>query len=552
MPFGFWASMLSLAACDSDPPTPPGGTTDSSTETPVAFPGKPLEGALLLRRISLDIRGLVPSLDELDTIEADPEALQGLIDGYLADERWEERLVDLFAERWLTRVDVFNVSQDDYHLDASLEYAFERAVGEEPLRLLAYVAFRDRPWSEVVTAEYTMANELLASIWPLDYPDGATGWQKSFYTDGRPAGGVVMTNGLWWRYYTTPNNFSRSRAAALSRLLLCDDYLLRPIRFEGADLLSTDDLNEVTRTNPACAGCHSTLDPLASALFGFWWFDLYDTAEMTSYHAEREGLGTYYLGVEPAWFGVPIEGAAQLGDMIAVDDRFQSCVVEQLAEGLWRRGSDLSDFSTLQGLTQEFADSGQRVSVLVRAILNGQDYQVGSLSDQATDEDAARLTTRRIMSVEQLADNIAALTGFSWTYGGFDLMRNDEHGYRILAGGVDGHEVTAPEQNPTLTRALVTKRLAQAAAQIVVEEELVQGADPKLFTRVTLDDSPQDDVFAEQLVLLHRRLYGQTPDADRLALDVALWTSADELAGPESAWATLLTGLLRDPAFWTY
>ena len=48
-----------------------------------------------------------------------------------------------------------------------------------------------------------------------------------------------MTNGVWWRYYTTPNNFGRTRAAAISRLLLCEDYLLRPISFESPSLCAS-------------------------------------------------------------------------------------------------------------------------------------------------------------------------------------------------------------------------------------------------------------------------------------------------------------------------
>ena len=135
------------------------------------------------------------------------------------------------AEQWLTRVDSFNLSHVDYRLSEDAAFEFLRSVGEEPLQLMAYVGTQDLPWTEVVTADYTMANELLLDIWPLEDLAGGTGWRPARYTDGRPAGGVVMSNGLWWRYYTTPNNYNRSRAAALSRLFLCEDFLLRPIKF---------------------------------------------------------------------------------------------------------------------------------------------------------------------------------------------------------------------------------------------------------------------------------------------------------------------------------
>jgi hypothetical protein len=546
---GIWMLWLGCDGGDAPPPPPTSGPEPAAA---VEVPAEPLPDALLLRRISLDLRGELPSLAELDRVEGDPDSLDALIDDFLDDDRWEERLVDLFAEQWLTRVDWFNVSEDDYHLDSSLAFEFNRSVGEEPLRLMAHVARTERPWTEIVTADYTMANELLAEVWDLEYPDGASGWQESRYRDSRPAGGVVMTNGLWWRYYTTPNNFSRSRAAAMTRLLLCDDYLLRPISFEAPALLTREDLNEATREVPGCTACHSTLDPLASALFGFWWFDLYDAAEMTTYHAEREGMGEDYLGLEPAWFGVPIEGAAQLGAMLAADDRFRSCTVRRMAQGLWRRDPDLADFTTLEVLEQGFEDSDLRLNALVRDLLAGPNYRAGTLTDDAQADDELRLTTRRVMSTEQFADTLLALTGFSWTWDGYELLANDEHGYRILAGGLDGIDVTSPASDPTLTRSLVIKRLAQVSAAHVVQTELVDGAEPTLFTEVDLAALPGEASFSRQLDHLHRRLTGETPGAARLALDEALWTDVETLSDPAQAWTSLLTGLLRDPAFWTY
>ena len=46
--------------------------------------------------------------------------------------------------------------------------AFAASVGEEPLRLLSYIAENDLPYTEIVTAEYTMANELLCEAFPID------------------------------------------------------------------------------------------------------------------------------------------------------------------------------------------------------------------------------------------------------------------------------------------------------------------------------------------------------------------------------------------------
>ena len=179
--------MIFLLAC-----TPP-------EEVPAADPLVPLQGPLLLRRMSLDLRGTVPTAEELDRVEADPSEVATIRDEYLQDPRLEGRLINLFAERFHTRLDEFEVQYYDYDLEESQEFEFEQSVGEEPLRLMAHVAMTDAPWSDIVTADYTMSNEMLASLWPISYPEGASGWTEAQYTDGRPAAGILATNGLWWQ-----------------------------------------------------------------------------------------------------------------------------------------------------------------------------------------------------------------------------------------------------------------------------------------------------------------------------------------------------------------
>ena len=63
---------------------------------------------------------------------------------------------------------------------------------------------------------------------------------------------------------------------------------------------------------------------------------------------------------------------------------------------------------------------------------------------------------------------------------------------------------------------------------------------------------PDDEDFNAQLTDLYRRLYSIDPtDADRDA-DAALWEAVAAEDGPEAAWRSLLSTLLRDPTFWTY
>ena len=61
----------------------------------------------LLTRASLDLRGTRPTDDEIAAVEADPAALDGLLDGFLQDERFGDRVVDLYSELYLTRSETF-------------------------------------------------------------------------------------------------------------------------------------------------------------------------------------------------------------------------------------------------------------------------------------------------------------------------------------------------------------------------------------------------------------------------------------------------------------
>ena len=77
---------------------------------------------------------------------------------------------------------------------------------------MAYVAGTDLPWTEIVTSDVVMTNDLLVNIFPIEYVDGTEpptveslvpadmNIILGSYQDGRPPVGVLSTNGLWWRY----------------------------------------------------------------------------------------------------------------------------------------------------------------------------------------------------------------------------------------------------------------------------------------------------------------------------------------------------------------
>lgn len=515
------------------------GTQDSAA--PEAAPTTlPLSDAALLRRLSLDLRGTLPSEDELDAL-AEGEDLAALRAAMLASPEHAERLVMLLSEQWLTLTEEYPLTAALAGFSSEEEYAFRRAVGQEPLRLLAYVAANDRPWTEVVTANYTLAEERLLQIWPLEAVEasGQEGWQVAVYTDGRPAGGVMTTNGIMWRYNVAL--YGRSRAAALADLLLCDDYLQRPISFSSPTLVAEGDLNLATQTEPACLNCHATLDGLSSALFGFEFYDFYSLDELSVYHPERERLGSYYLSAEPSWYGSLLDGAAALPAAAAADSRLVDCAVRRFTEGLWRRELAVEDFALLQELEADFVDGELRVSALLTAITETEEYQAAEHLEGADPLRIERVANARILSPSQLANVVEQVTGYRWWYLGYDQMDNDTWGYRVLSGGTNPPYVEEISIDHTVTRDLVIKRLAQAAGRHAVDSGAIDGG-------IVLED----DDFEEALISLHRRMYTAEPDAVWLAEVTALWEDVAALADSEQAWASITSVMIRDPAFWSY
>jgi hypothetical protein len=505
--------------------------------------------------MSLDLRGVLPTVDEYEQVEADPTALDTLRDAYLEDPLFEERLVFIFSEHWHTMIDEFNGQSYDYQLHDDQAYHFERSVGEEPLRLMAHIVANDLPWSDILSTDYSMANELTAALWPLEgYPEGGEGWHTVRYTDGRPAVGVLATNGLWWRYPTTQFNQNRARAAAIARLLVCEDMLVRPISFSaGANLLSTDDPTAMVTVEPTCLACHSILEPLAAAMFGFYWVDEYSIDEIERYHPEREVLGAEILGVTPAFFGTPVVGLADLGSTIVEDSRFTTCATQQILETYLRRRLTDDDQTRLRTLTASFEDSALQMKELIRTILKTDAYTAGGFTDDATQADRDRENTARLMAPSQLMSLHADLTGLEWVAGGYNLFDNDEKGYRVLAGGVDGQFLTSPQSSPGVTWTLVHKRVAEAGATWAVKQELAGMETRSLFANaLTLQLVPGDAVFDAELERLHFRILGTRPDTDQIDSYAALWTSIDELIGPQDAWVGVVSALLRDPTFGVY
>lgn len=523
------------------------------TPVPVEAPPAPveealvlLEGPALLRRISLDLRGVLPSADELDAVEADPERVWEIRDAYLDDPRLEDRLVEVFHLHVHTLIAEYEWTWGDlFPQDTNMRNsALNRQIGEEPLRYMARVAAEDRPWTDVVTGDTTMATPLLASFTSVDYEEGDTGWEEVRYTDGRPAAGVLAMNAMWWRYESTNANNNRSRAAAITRIFLCRDLLDRPVSFSATGgSLSTEEIEDAVHGEPGCLACHATLDPIAVTLFGFYVVP----AESVTWRPEREALGEAALGLEPAYYGTPVDDLGDVGDQIAADPRFPRCTVEQLASTFWARDLGDDDAAVLDGLEADFLSGGLRLKGLLAGLTESEAYRHGALAMDATEGQIIGAAAARMMTPDVLADATEELTGFRWALNDTDLLSDDEAGFRTVAGGVDGLNQLRSQRVPGAMWALVTKRVAEAAAGHVVDRAKSDGG--PLFVHAHLSTRPGDPAFAREVRALAWRLTARRLSPPEVAALEALWTDVDAQSDTRDAWVAVISVLLRDPGY---
>ncbi len=520
-------------------------------EQPVATGPDELDPLALLSRISLDLRGERPTEAELLGVEGNPEGIAPLVDTYLADPGFGERLVSLYADVFRTRSDYFVVGADGDAalLDEATRIAFLRSVGEEPLRMIQRIADDDLPWTTLTTADWTMANDLLLGAFPLESLEDRSGWRKARYTDTRPAAGILSTNGLWWRYTTTIENVNRGRAQAIAEYILCDDRFAQPVSFRSStDVLDRAELQERTQTDPACVGCHVVIDPIGSFLFGFYRNHPESYSEAAFYFPAREGRWESMTGIAPSYYGQPGETLYDLGQMIAEDPTFPNCAVKQGFTFLMGDPPVIDDTDPLTTHREAFLAGGLTLRSLYASLVTDPRYR-------SIDEDNGGVPLKR-MGPDMLASSIEALTGFRWTYQALDMMNTDAWGLRVLAGGADGLIVSDPATDHAPTITLSVERLAEAAAEHAVSTEAALALDARtLFREVALDAAPSDTELDTQITALILRAHGRraaADDPDRLAL-AALWSEVYADGGdPSRAWTVVLTAILRHPDFVQY
>ena len=274
-----------------------------------------------LRRAAIIFAGRIPTDAEYAAAERGTEALRATIRSLMTGPEFHEFLIRGANDRLLTNrgghiidsnagyyVDFTNeawrrraaaqASGDDrdftrYYLwNDRTQHGFRRA----PLELIAHVVENDRPYTEILTADYVMANPWSAAAYgastrfddPGDVHEFRPSEIVSYYRHGEgyeseydstvqharvfdpgplitdyPHAGILNTAAFLFRYPTTATNRNRARSRWTYYHFLDLDVEKSASRTTDPDALA--DTNNPTMFNPACTVCHRVLDPVAGA-----------------------------------------------------------------------------------------------------------------------------------------------------------------------------------------------------------------------------------------------------------------------------------------------
>lgn len=579
MPLAGPAVVVALLGCD-------GGGEPVRDPTPLLTPS---EQAM---RASMAIRGLRPTPDELARVEADAAALPALVDEWLASDAFGATIEDLHAELFLLRDDTnYQLPVQGVLEDMGLNQGdLHRSTVEAPLRLVREVVLEDRPYTDILTADYTVADEVVAAIYGLPFDPAGPAWQHTRWVDGRPQSGLLSDSQIWRRHVSNAANFHRGRANFVSRTFLCEDIGARDVFVAGGvDISDPEAVATAVSTDDGCVACHNALDPLAAFFWGYKE-QLQRGAVLTAYDADCEWdwaqgeppLGNYrvehwcyplkfwdvaeaddweYWGLKPpGYFGQPAVDVTDLGRLIADDPRFAQCTARTFAGYLTQTDRLDVPEAWAQELAGVLEGSAFSARALVKAVVLSEPFL--RAASTGPDDFVAGLQTIR---PEQVTRTVLDLTGFAWVaneddrdcplYGNecwetVDLANSDVYGFRSMMGGIDGYTVTTPVHTPTPTMVLALGQLADEAAGFVVEQDfLLPAADRKLLGAIEAGDTGEPAVRA-QIALLYRRVLGEdlATDAEDVTLSYLLWQAATvRTADPREGWRVVISALLRDP-----
>jgi hypothetical protein len=243
---------------------------------------------------------------------------------------------------------------------------------EEVLEIVNRVALRESAdMRTLFTTRTVAANQDLATLYGLPPLASATLLPAELPADGPRAG--IMTTGALLTLNNRPNRTAPTiRGMFVRQRLLCGTVPppppgIPPIMEDniGGEPATIREKLEVHRSNPACAGCHSSMDPIGLGMEDFDQFGrfrtTYEAGQPVDAGGELDGVG--------------FVGARQLGEVLAADPRVMTCLIKQLYRYGSARLETEGEQAVLASLGSAFAASGFQLRALLLELVGSDGFR---------------------------------------------------------------------------------------------------------------------------------------------------------------------------------
>ena len=540
----------------------------------------------LLRRVTLSLAARLPTEQERAAVKKDGmAALDPILDQLMTEDAFYDRLHEGFNDIFLLRgtgdVPESVLSYDHFEKTRfwtqkheiegdltekektqaryKLTDKYREAMQREPYELIEYIVRNDRPFTELVTADYIMVSpytargygifeELKDQFEDTDDPFEFIPTQIPALTsrsgkvqqsdDGHyPHAGLLSTFHYTRRYPTTDTNRNRLRARMYYEHFLGIDIMQLAPRV--SDAAAIDAKYEIPTMQAAeCVVCHKTVDPVAGLFQDFdkdGWF----ISRQADWHEDMFGPGREGedRSQEQRW-----RSLQWLGQRTASDPRFATAMVEHVYYILMgrkvlsapqdiddpnftsRRRAYVAQRDMIETVAEEFVADNFNLKTALKAMIRTEFYRADALAtpDSSPErlEELDDIGLMRLLSPEQLERKILAVFGEPW-----GRLKKDYTKIDILYGGIDSKEVTQRMADPSGAMGAIQTMMAHEVSGKNVPFDFTTEPEnrvlfPDIEPSVTPRDSANEEKIRAAIVHLHLRVLGlehkpDDPDVDR-------------------------------------
>jgi hypothetical protein len=537
-----------------------------------------LDNRRLLRRVTLSLAGRLPTESELTAVTKDGlKALPSILDTVMKEEAFYDRIREGFNDifltlgvdgnadqtvlsyehfektrHWYQKFDLSHIKDENERRRAGYKLAddYRKALLGEPMKLIEHIVRNDRPFTEIVTADYIMVSPFTARGYgifdevkdkfknPEDPSENIPVKLKSLKgrskdqnqdseTGYYPHAGLLSTFQYLTRYPTTETNRNRLRARMYYQHFLGVDVLELAARVSDAAAV-TAKFKVPTMEAAECIVCHRTLDPVAGLFQDYWKF-----ADQGVYGKRKGGWFKDMFG--PGFEGEDLPQSDRwrslqwLGEHTAKDPRFAVAMTEHVYYILTGRKvllppKDIDDpiyaakvrayreqRRVVEEIAARFAKGGFNLKSAFKDWVVSDFYRADGLATAAKEPcrraELDDIGIIRMLAPEQLERKIGAVFGEKWN------RLNGE--MAALYGGIDSKEVTERAADPSGAMGAIQRIMSNdVACKHVARDFKLPAKERRFFSRVDPETLPgnsadSDRAIRQTIVHLHETILGR-------------------------------------------